>query len=197
MSMTRKELKIKVMIESLEKLVGKKIKLIESPKNDVITYTLPTCFASYLMNDDSSGLEDSDIEQIDKFVQERKIYCVGVLDNEKFTSHNDLDNFGADCSTFQFRKLSPQNSNKLEEDIIPTESTSTPVVQKPMQKSQVDMSGAIPIERLKKGAIFQFPGKEREYYFDGFNRSTGKYSFYRADDINAFGEKKKGTLVIP
>lgn len=58
-------------------------------------------------------------------------------------------------------------------------------------------NGAVPIERLKKGDIFTFPGREREYYFDGYNRSSGKYSYHRADDINAFGEKKKGTLVMP
>lgn len=31
---------------------------------------------------------------------------------------------------------------------------------------------------------------------DGYNRSTKKYSYYRWDDINHYGEKKKGTQVL-
>lgn len=46
------------------------------------------------------------------------------------------------------------------------------------------------IENIKKGN-----GKSI-LVADGYNRSTKKYSYYRYDDINHFGEKKKGTLVI-
>jgi len=79
------------------------------------------------------------------------------------------------------------------EDEVPLQSN--PI--QPKVKQQPDLTGAVPIEKLKKGSIFNFPGKTSEYYFDGYNRSTGKYSYHRADDISAFGEKKKGTLVIP
>lgn len=54
----------------------------------------------------------------------------------------------------------------------------------------------VPIEKVKKGDYFRFPrGYQRVYVADGYNRSTRKYSYYRFDDINHFGEKKKGTVV--
>ena len=70
--------------------------------------------------------------------------------------------------TEKLEKLSGSKVS-LQEDIIPSElSNNVPPVQTPMKKvkPQVDLTGAIPIEKLKKGAIFQFPGREREYYFN-------------------------------
>ena len=59
-----------------------------------------------------------------------------------------------------------------------------------------DLKNAIPIEKLKKNQIFRFPGSNKEYEFAGFDRSSGKYAFGHMDDISAYGEKKKGTLVV-
>lgn len=55
----------------------------------------------------------------------------------------------------------------------------------------------VPIESLKKGDYFRLLGfKSKDVkVFDGYNRSTRKYSYYSFNDINKFGEKKKGTLV--
>jgi len=58
----------------------------------------------------------------------------------------------------------------------------------------------VAIESLIPGTIFQrsIKGKPSiaEYVAGGFNRSSRKYSFYRCDDINAFGACKRGTLVF-
>lgn len=52
------------------------------------------------------------------------------------------------------------------------------------------------IEKLKKGQYFKLINGSAVLVFDGYNRFTRKYSYYRFDDINRFGEKKKGTLII-
>ena len=51
------------------------------------------------------------------------------------------------------------------------------------------------IEALKKGDLFKDKKTEILRVFDGFNRSTGKYSSYKYYDISAFKEYKKGTSV--
>jgi|HubBroStandDraft_2_1064218.scaffolds.fasta_scaffold00002_54 hypothetical protein len=51
------------------------------------------------------------------------------------------------------------------------------------------------INKLPKGIYFRFPGKQKVYVYDGYNRFTRKYSYYAFDDVNAFGERKKGTMV--
>ncbi len=51
------------------------------------------------------------------------------------------------------------------------------------------------IESLKKGDIFRIAKAKRVLVYDGYNRSTKKYSAYAYDDINHFVEKKKGTKI--
>jgi hypothetical protein len=51
------------------------------------------------------------------------------------------------------------------------------------------------IEKVKKGDYFRMPNKKTVYVFDGYNRHTRKYSYYKYHDVNSFGEKKKGTIV--
>ena len=54
----------------------------------------------------------------------------------------------------------------------------------------------VKIETLKKGAFLKLsPTSSVVYVYDGYNRFTKKYSYYAFNDINHFGEKKKGTLI--
>lgn len=55
----------------------------------------------------------------------------------------------------------------------------------------------IEIEKLKKGDFFKRKeGAKDIFVFDGYNRSTKKYSSYKYEDINSFMEFKKGTKVF-
>lgn len=51
------------------------------------------------------------------------------------------------------------------------------------------------IEQLKKGDLFIIPEKKTVYVFDGYNRSTRKYSSYKFEDVNHFREFKKGMVI--
>lgn len=53
----------------------------------------------------------------------------------------------------------------------------------------------VELKTLKRGAIFHFPNKNIPYVFDGYNRFTKKYSYYKYYDISAFYEKQGTTLV--
>jgi hypothetical protein len=51
------------------------------------------------------------------------------------------------------------------------------------------------IEKVKKGDLFRLIGQQTVRVADGYNRMTRKYSFIKFDDICAFGEREKGTMV--
>lgn len=55
----------------------------------------------------------------------------------------------------------------------------------------------VQINTLKKGSYFKLNADTSIIWvYDGYNRSTGKYSAYKFDDINSFREFKKGKEVF-
>lgn len=53
------------------------------------------------------------------------------------------------------------------------------------------------INQLKKGDFFKRKETSKDVYvYDGFNRSTKKYSAFKFEDISDFMEFKKGTKVF-
>lgn len=70
-------------------------------------YTLPTHFASYLINSDCSGLEEAEIKAIDKWIEEKlkehkTMECFDVSEESEFKTSNDLNNLGGEVSVFSF-----------------------------------------------------------------------------------------------
>lgn len=65
-------------------------------------------------------------------------------------------------------------------------------------KDNVSKENGVPIEILKKGDLFKFPEHRSGtlYVYDGYNRHSKKYDYYRYNDVNNFKNAKKGTLVI-
>jgi hypothetical protein len=72
-------------------------------------YTLPSHWASSLINGDDSGQSDEDIEEIYNFLQREKLgYCAGVSEESYFQHGHDANRKqGAEVSTFIFRTLEP------------------------------------------------------------------------------------------
>jgi hypothetical protein len=67
--------------------------------------TLPAFYASYLINDDASGLTDSEQAEIDKFILESDVgRCAGCSDDSWFAGSNDMDSLGADVKEFYFER---------------------------------------------------------------------------------------------
>ena len=75
------------------------------------TYTLPTHWASALINGDWSGLNELDEEALTRVMfNEGLPDCVDVLDDSSFRKYHDAQPYGVlacDCSTFIF----PDNDN--------------------------------------------------------------------------------------
>lgn len=71
---------------------------------DKITYTLPACWASYLINGDGSGLVDSEMTQICDFLEREQLgSCIGCSDESWFARRNDSgDGLAGDVMTFTF-----------------------------------------------------------------------------------------------
>ncbi|PZP41965.1 MAG: hypothetical protein DI598_17555 [Pseudopedobacter saltans] len=54
----------------------------------------------------------------------------------------------------------------------------------------------IEINKLKKGEFLKIKESSKTVFvYDGYNRTTKKYSVYAFDDISRFREFKKGTIV--
>lgn len=72
-------------------------------KLKIVEYRLPDWALPYLINSDPSGLEDADIEKVDRFVAAQLArgyaqFHVTMPDGEKYFAHsNDIDGLGADC----------------------------------------------------------------------------------------------------
>jgi hypothetical protein len=78
--------------------------------NELVEYVVPTYYVSSLINGDDSGLEDEDIEKIDKFIQKvlnrdgNALFMLGDKSEESdFSPYNDIDNLGSDVTTLYIR----------------------------------------------------------------------------------------------
>ena len=79
-------------------------------KYEIVEYTLPAYWASALINGDVSGMEDDEIIQLDKFVDDVVIEhghaCFTIADDDdepSFTAYHDAKYLGvlaADCFTY-------------------------------------------------------------------------------------------------
>jgi hypothetical protein len=68
-------------------------------------YTLPTYWASYLINADASGYSDEELAEINNFI-EGKGSCIHVSEESYFKWSNDANNLGCDVSEFTFFSFS-------------------------------------------------------------------------------------------
>jgi len=69
-------------------------------KPKIFEFRLPNYLGSYLINGDASGLEDSEIAMINKFLKKHKLDFCEMRDDSSFYHSNDLNNLGGNCSTF-------------------------------------------------------------------------------------------------
>ena len=63
-------------------------------------HILPSFWASYLINMDASGYSDEEIEEIETYLNSKKLYNVVSCDDLGFLHKNDVNNIGCDCSLF-------------------------------------------------------------------------------------------------
>jgi hypothetical protein len=91
------------LMENIDPSFKSKKKLNEN-KDDLIDYDIPEWALSSLINGDDSGLEDEDIEKINKFNQKvisqygNANFMMGDMegeDNLGFMHSNDIDNLGS------------------------------------------------------------------------------------------------------
>jgi len=76
-------------------------------KIKTVTYTLPAFWACPLINDDESGLEDSESAELAAWLENEKPgACVGVSETPFFTAWHDAQGFAlaGDCLEFIFQK---------------------------------------------------------------------------------------------
>lgn len=82
----------------------------ETDMIETIELELPVYWASYLINGDSSGLEDGEQEQIDAFLayEVPDYQCVAVSDDSWFAHSNDANDIGGDVATYTFHKFNQE-----------------------------------------------------------------------------------------
>lgn len=83
--------------------------------DNIITYKLPTHWASALINGDYSGLDDDEEKEINDFLEEVKASVVDVdVESKSFEISNDAGTLACECYHYQFIKH-PQNEQTDEE----------------------------------------------------------------------------------
>jgi hypothetical protein len=93
--------------ENLQAFIEQELapKLREEFEESHVILTLPAYYASYLINDDASGLTDVEQSAVDKFILESDVGgCVGCSDDSWFAGSNDLGNLGGDVMEFYFKR---------------------------------------------------------------------------------------------
>lgn len=73
-------------------------------------FTLPTHWATALVNGDLTGFDDDDLKHIEEFTEDMvhqygKCWCVDVGEDVNFIRHHDASVYGVlacDCSTYTF-----------------------------------------------------------------------------------------------
>ena len=65
-----------------------------------ITYKLPAYWASYLINGDSSGLEESELQTVDSFLQANKDPHFVDCGEQYFSHSNDATKLGGDVCDY-------------------------------------------------------------------------------------------------
>jgi hypothetical protein len=73
-------------------------------KTETVTYSLPVYWASYLINDDASGMEDDEQADCDAFLASLPAgwSCVDVSEESDFRPSNDAGTLAGDCSDYIF-----------------------------------------------------------------------------------------------
>lgn len=76
-------------------------------KIDTVELTAPSAWASYLLNDDPSGLEDSDIAACDAWLEREGLGAPVSCEDAGFLWRHDARQecpLGADCQTYTFMR---------------------------------------------------------------------------------------------
>jgi len=69
----------------------------------IIKYVLPAYWASYLINNDDSGMVGDDKVRSDKFLNDNKLpFPVSCSDESFFSGHNDAGTLAGDCLEYTF-----------------------------------------------------------------------------------------------
>ena len=85
-------------------------------KMQIETYSLPAYWASYLINGDSSGMEDTEQAECDAFLSGLPYgwSCVDVSEESDFRHSNDAGTLAGDCADYSFIRETPPPRRTLE-----------------------------------------------------------------------------------
>lgn len=129
-------------------------------------YTLPASWASYLVNSDSSGLEEDEIKEVDEFVNNEmknnsfeSFNCTGTSDEPYFKRSSDANNLGGDMLDYTFLV----SSGKKIEEVL---------------KNDKDEDEILPITLLVEGKEVEFHFHQNGFYGASIKKDDGSHSTY-------------------
>lgn len=67
----------------------------------IAEYRLPDYLACYLINGDAEDITEQEKQEIDDFLETEKVSILEIDDDSSFYWSNDLNNIGANCSTYR------------------------------------------------------------------------------------------------
>lgn len=72
---------------------------------EVLEYTLPDYLACYLINGDTDGITEAEMNEIDEYLEKEGVAIMSMEEDSSFRWSNDLNNTGAMCSTYTAHKI--------------------------------------------------------------------------------------------
>lgn len=138
-------------------------------EDELIEYTIPTWALSSLINGDDSGLQDEDIEKIDKFVSEvvdtygNANFMLGEESEEShFSYFNDIDSLGSDVTILYIRpskKYAKGGKLSSKAKYIPKRDIAEIEVEKNGKSKSIDGANLLDGVYVKKGTKYARGGE--------------------------------------
>lgn len=147
------------------------------------TYTLPAYWGPYLINGDSSGMEDEEEIEVKDWLKAHPWLgdCLDMQNEDEFSWENDANDVGGAVADFVFTvTLTRRSSNGLDYLIYPA----TPVVDMlPWQKAGRTLRATGYGSKIPTTKVLYLFGRRYRIYCDVYSNAASTYIIYQGGKV--------------
>lgn len=146
------------------------------------TYTLPTHWASLLINGDASGLENAELAEIQEWEKNHLWLgcCIDMQNEQEFSWENDANYLGGSTAEFTFPVHLTRESGGLKYLIYPA----TPVLDMlPWQKAGLTLRATGYGKKIPTTKVLHLFNRRYRIYVDQFSNAGTAYIIYQGEKV--------------
>ena len=146
------------------------------------TYTLPAHWASYLINGDDSGLEDSEAVEVRDWLKGHPWLgdCLDCTNEQEFSWENDANDLGGSVADFVFHVHLSRESGGLKYLICPA----TPVTDMlPWQKAGLSFTATGYGRKIPTSKVLYLFGRRYRIYVCQISNAGTAYIVYQGEKV--------------